>query len=1220
MKSKSAAIILTFFLAQFASAKKDLPQINSSSQQISFTENKGQVSDQFYKPRPDVLFSGAAGDLVFHLKQTGISYQMTRVDKWKEPDTNSVFMNKKMSGDKVPEEVTIYRLDIDWLNANKNAAVEKENATEGYNNYYLESCPYGALGVKSYKQIIYKKLYTGIDLKWYEKGGNLKYDYIVAPNADYKQIQLKLNGAEKISVSDKGELIIKTPLGEITEQAPFVLQNGKQLKAKWKLDRDASTSLSGTIISFDIENVNSSLPMTIDPLVRLWGTYYGGNNKDDGWFVYTDPTDNVYLTGQSKSNISIATTGAQQTTYAGGGTYWGDAYIVKFNPVGVRLWGTYYGGSGPDFACECITDTGGNIFCVGGASTTNSAVIATPGAHQTTPTGGFFGDGTNDAFLVKFNSAGVRQWGTFYGGTGCEWAEGIDLDNSGNIYITGGTTSSSAIVTTGCHQSSIGVYFDAFLVKFDGAGTRQWATYYGGNAYDNGECCKVDAFGNVFLKGYTMSNNSAVISTAGSHQQMYGGGGDGYLVKFNNSGVRQWATYYGGSGDDYFGHFKIDSSGDLYLPGGSGSSTGTVIATPGTHQPNYGGGASDSYIVKFGSVGNRIWATYYGGTGDDYCYNLTLDQSGNIYISGCTSTSSGTSIATPCTYQFIYGGGTYDTYLAKFTSAGVRIWGTYYGGAGQEGLVPGASTWFWVDNTVDSQGNIFLCGPTSSSTGTAIASPSSHQPIYGGGTTDGFLVKFDGCKPPSNTTSPPNQIICQGKSTTLTSTLGCGITWFDAIGGSPIGTGSMISVSPVNTTTFYIDDISCGLSNSPTAVSVTVNPTPTLSIASDRTLVCSGANVNLNGSGANTYTWMPQSSNLTSLNFSPTASITQSLIGSNGTCTNNAQVQILVIQYPVLSVNYDNTAHCYIAVVNFTASGAQNYSWSPIDQLTSSSGTLVSSIPLFQNTYYSITGSNSSGTVVCANQKTFSVTVIPPIDSKISDSTSICEGDRVDLAIYGGNTYHWSPSWHFLDPTQPFATVYPHTSTIYSVAVSVNEFCPITRTVYVNVFPKPELNAGVDTIINIGDHYVLNPTGEGSFRWLTGENMTCADCKNPETLPFTKTCYLVELTDLHHCKAQDEVCVEIVNDYGCYIPNTFTPNDDGKNEFFLPKYYGIREIRLTIFDRWGQQLFYTQDQNAQWDGTFLGKPCKEDVYVFKLEYDPYRGKHGDKVGNVNLIR
>jgi len=137
-----------------------------------------------------------------------------------------------------------------------------------------------------------------------------------------------------------------------------------------------------------------------------------------------------------------------------------------------------------------------------------------------------------DAFLVKFNSSGVRQWGTYYGGTVNDEESSCATDASGNVYLAGRTKSTTAIATTGAHQTTYGGgYYDAFLVKFNSSGVRQWGTYYGGTGTDEGRSCATDTSGNVYLAGYTQSTTG--IATTGAHQTTYGGSSDAFLVKFD---------------------------------------------------------------------------------------------------------------------------------------------------------------------------------------------------------------------------------------------------------------------------------------------------------------------------------------------------------------------------------------------------------------------------------------------------------------------------------------------------------------------------------------------------------------------------------------------------------------------------------------------------------------------------------------------------------------
>ena len=429
----------------------ELEKFNSAKSTISFTENKGQISDQNYNPRPDVLFSGETNGLTFHIRKDGISYQTSRVDSWKQQDENlPEGMREEGKTDSVPDQMTIYRTDINWLGFNKDYTIESGEAKAGFNNYYLPSCPEGAMNVKSYTDVTFKNLYTGVDVKWYEKNGELEYDFIVAPNTDYTKISWEIKGADRITIGENGQLIIETPLGNIEEQAPIAFQGETIVEAAWKID--------GNKIGFQLGSYNENEVLIIDPVVRLWGTYYGGSRYEYESSCATDASGNVYLAGRTSSTTGIATTGAHQTTFGGSWSY--DAFLVKFNSSGVRQWGTYYGGTASDLGHSCATDASGNVYLAGNTPSTTG--IATTGAHQTRS------GGSDDAFLVKFNSSGVRQWGTYYGGTGAEVGHSCATDASGNVYLAGYTPSTTGIATTGAHQTtSGGGSNDAFLVKFD---------------------------------------------------------------------------------------------------------------------------------------------------------------------------------------------------------------------------------------------------------------------------------------------------------------------------------------------------------------------------------------------------------------------------------------------------------------------------------------------------------------------------------------------------------------------------------------------------------------------------------------------------------------------------------------------------------------------------------------------------------------------------------
>ncbi|PBQ31891.1 hypothetical protein CNR22_08955 [Sphingobacteriaceae bacterium] len=846
---------------------------------IKFKENKGQVYDQFYKARPDILYYGLTGQFSFHLKKNGISYQLEKIEEWKT-ETPVYLASAYKKERREASSISFYRLDIDWLNVNPDAEIVQGERLPGVENYYNETSPEGALQVKNYSALLYKNLYPGIDLKWFGTSEGLKYEYYVATGSDYKQIQLQYAGAEKIYLSPKGELIIKTPLGELVEQKPYVTQNAKKLEANW-LVKD-------NVISFDIKNYNSNLPLVIDPLIRLWGTYYGGAGNDYINSLASDNLGNTYLGGEVKSTSNLATSGAHQSTFGGTIGYWGDAFVSKFNPNGVLQWATYYGGAQSDFANSITVDANGNVYMTGGTSTTNSAVMATPGAHQSVAPSFTVPGPVNDAFLVKFNSSGVRQWGTYYGGTNYEWAYGVAVNTTGDIAIVGTTksTNSGTIATPGSHQSSFaGGLTDGFIAKFDASGTRLWGTYFGGSSgQDDVLYCNFDAGGNIYINGGTPSTNS--IATSGAHQTTYGGGSqDGFLAKFTASGQLLWGTYYGGAGTDNLFLSAIDANGDIYLAGTTSTSLSGVVATASSHQPAYGGN-TDGLLVKFNSAGVRQWATYYGGLGNDYAAGPSIDPMGDIYISGGTSTSSGTAIASSCAYQENFKGGSSDAYLAKFNANGSRIWGTYFGS-------------IYTDDggmcAADIHNNIYITGATLANSGTVMATSGAHQTTFGG-QTDTYLQKFNGCTPGNalNMTPVSNLLVCPGTTATLSATCG---NWYSTLSGTTsLFTGSDFTTGIISSdSTFYVEDFSCGSISGPrTAISLTLSSSPTVSLINSNPVACVQESVVISASGASTYSWINTSATTSSISFYVLLQTTYTVIGTgaNG-CQNTATLTVV---------------------------------------------------------------------------------------------------------------------------------------------------------------------------------------------------------------------------------------------------------------------------------------------------------------------------------------
>ncbi|CAG0948321.1 hypothetical protein FLAV_00023 [Flavobacteriales bacterium] len=317
----------------------------------------------------------------------------------------------------------------------------------------------------------------------------------------------------------------------------------------------------------------------------------------------------------------------------------------------------------------------------------------------------------------------VLSWGTYFGHTEYDEILNVHADNYENVYSVGRTKSLMNIATNNAFSSVYnGGSSDALLAKFNLSGQLLWCTYYGGSEFDYGwDVTTVDT--NVFILGETRSATN--ISTMGTHQPAFAGGNsDAFVCRFTQSGLRIWATYYGGGFTEYTR--GIANNGNALFITGRTSSLNN-ISTPGAHKTTYSD-LSDMFLASLSLNGGLNWATYFGGNEMDLGRDILVDNAGRIVVIG--STKSATGIATVGSYK-TYLSGIMDAFIAKFTSSGNLIWATYYGGNDTDDAVSISS---------DSQQNIYIVGNTASLNG--ISTSTAHQFFYAGGGTDAFLAKF----------------------------------------------------------------------------------------------------------------------------------------------------------------------------------------------------------------------------------------------------------------------------------------------------------------------------------------------------------------------------------------------------------------------------------------------------------------------------------------------
>ncbi|MCS7028875.1 MAG: SBBP repeat-containing protein [Bacteroidia bacterium] len=358
------------------------------------------------------------------------------------------------------------------------------------------------------------------------------------------------------------------------------------------------------------------------------------------------------------------------------------------------VYSTYIGGSQSEYCFNMVLDNSGNAYLTGSTDSPNYDV--TPGAFQTINAGG------QDVFVTKLNSTGTALvFSTYIGGSNNDYARDIFVDNGGNVYVVGGTSSADYDITGSTFQTTLDGYTDAFVTKLNPTGTALlYSTYLGGGDYEDATGIAVDNAGNVYITGHTASTNYDI--SPGAFQTTNGGEIDVFVTKLNNLGNSLlYSTYIGGDSAEVFPDIAIDASGNAYITGWTGSPNFDV--TSGAFQTSIGG-EFDGFVTKINPTGTAlVFSTFIGGSSEDIPQRILVDNSGNVYIAGYTLSSN---------YDVTSGvfqntsGGSYDVFVTKFNPSGATLaFSTYLGGAGDDGAFALA---------LDAAGNVIIAGITNS--------------------------------------------------------------------------------------------------------------------------------------------------------------------------------------------------------------------------------------------------------------------------------------------------------------------------------------------------------------------------------------------------------------------------------------------------------------------------------------------------------------------------
>jgi hypothetical protein len=361
-----------------------------------------------------------------------------------------------------------------------------------------------------------------------------------------------------------------------------------------------------------------------------FSTFLGGSDSEGGWGIAVDDSGNAYVAGNTRSEDFPATAGAFDTSYNGvGGWDIGDAFVAKLNQTGGSLvYATFLGGGGDDLGYAITLDNSGNAHVTG--YTGSADFPTTAGAFDTTL-------GVWDAFVAVLSPTGSAvNYATFLGGSDWEYAIGMALDDAGNVYLTGGTESSDFPVTPGAFDTTLNGAQDCFVAKLVAGGAAlEYATYLGGASWDiNTGRCAVDELGNVYLTGWTESSDFPV--TAGAFDITPNGLRDVFIAKLNAAGnALDYSTYLGESDTDEGWGIAVDSSGNAYVTGYTGSAD--FPTTPEAFDTTYNG-AGDAFVAKLNAAGNTLYySTFMGGSYADGGNEIKLGSFNYVYLTGWTN-------------------------------------------------------------------------------------------------------------------------------------------------------------------------------------------------------------------------------------------------------------------------------------------------------------------------------------------------------------------------------------------------------------------------------------------------------------------------------------------------------------------------------------------------------------------------------------------------------
>ncbi len=626
---------------------------------VEFVENKGQWQQPF-------LFRADVAGATLFLEADGITWI-----KLQEDASDIMHDIAELPPDQ-REQVMLaghaWRMKFDGASAHPIVRPGKIN--KGSRNYFLGNDPSSwRSDVRSFGSITYEQVWPGIDMVFQGSGnGNLKYDIVVHPGADPSMIALSFEGLDGMRISEAGELVLSTSVGEVKELSPFTYY------ADDREPIENAFKLTDGKLTFDLTGHDASRKVIIDPelIAATYSSAVGASNY--GHCATYDDEGNIYTGARSFGSGYPTTLGAFQMNYGGG---YVDISLSKINPDGSELiWATYLGGGQEDLPHSLIVNQQGQLCVLGSSMSTDYPITAS--AYQ--PENG----GSTDMVITVFSEDGGSLIGsTYLGGTeqdgannmagnyGEQYRGEILVDGGGNILVASFSRSPDMPVTPGALQTTHGGMQDGVILSMNNTcSDLLWSTFLGGSQNDG--AFGIRTIGNeVVVCGQTFSTD--LPTTAGAYQTVFQGEQDGFVARIANNGSQLVAcTYFGTTNMDRPYFIDTDSNGDLWI---YGQTQGNITIQPADvfSEPD-----GTIFLAKFDPGLTEVLLSTSFGTGFNTAMTpvaFLVDNCDKIYVSGYGAGAS----TLPLSSDALASNGSF--YLAAFdVDMSALVFGSHYGG------------------------------------------------------------------------------------------------------------------------------------------------------------------------------------------------------------------------------------------------------------------------------------------------------------------------------------------------------------------------------------------------------------------------------------------------------------------------------------------------------------------------------------------------------------